>query len=182
VDAGSGNIGLRALVNNQYVCAENAGASPLIANRTSVGPWETFTELDAGGGNTALRALDDSQIVCAESAGANPLIANRTAIGSWETFTVSVVSGAGVVFYKDTNYGGAAGQSLAKGTYTLAQLAAKGVPNDWASSVRIPAGWTVIIYANDNFSGTSWTRTADTPDFTVLNPNANDQMSSCKIQ
>jgi hypothetical protein len=182
VDAGSGNIGLRALVNNQYVCAENAGASPLIANRTSVGPWETFTELDAGGGNTALRALDDSQIVCAESAGANPLIANRTAIGSWETFTVSVVSGAGVVFYQDTNYGGAAGQSLAKGTYTLAQLAAKGVPNDWASSVRIPAGWTVIIYANDNFSGTSWTRTADTPDFTVLNPNANDQMSSCKIQ
>jgi len=182
VDAGSGNIGLRALVNNQYVCAESAGANPLIANRTSVGPWETFTELDAGGGNTALRALDDSEIVCAENAGANPLIANRTAIGSWETFTVSVVSGAGVIFYQDTNYGGAAGQSLAKGTYTLAQLAAKGVPNDWASSVRIPAGWTVIIYANDNFSGTSWTRTADTPDFTVLNPNANDQMSSCKIQ
>ena len=182
VDAGNGNIGFRALANNQYVCAESAGANPLIANRAGVGPWETFTELDAGGGNIALRALANSQIVCAESAGANPLIANRTAIGSWETFTVSVVSGAGVIFYQDTNYGGAVGQSLAKGTYTTSQLAAKGVLNDWASSVKIPAGWTVIIYANDNFGGTSWTRTADTPDFTVLSPNANDQMSSCKVQ
>jgi hypothetical protein len=38
------------------------------------------------------------------------------------------------------------------------------------------------MYANDNFGGTSWTLTADTPNFVNLNPNANDQMSSCKIQ
>jgi len=182
VDAGGGNIGLRAVSNNQYVCADNAGANPLIANRTSVGPWETFTEVDAGNGNIALLAMANSKYVCADNAGASPLIANRTAVGGWETFTVGVVSGASVTFYQDTNYGGAAGQALAKGNYTQAQLAAKGVPDNWASSVKVPAGWTVIIYANDNFGGTSWTRTSDTPDFTTLSPSANDQMSSCKIQ
>ncbi|MBB4936841.1 hypothetical protein FHR32_001146 [Streptosporangium album] len=25
-----------------YVAAENAGAQPLIANRTAIGPWEQF--------------------------------------------------------------------------------------------------------------------------------------------
>jgi hypothetical protein len=182
VDAGGGNIALRALANNQYVCADNAGASPLIANRTAVGPWETFTEVDAGNGNSALFAMADSKYVCADNAGASALIANRTAVGSWETFTAAVVSGASVVFYQDTSYGGAASQGLAKGNYTQSQLAAKGVVNDWASSVRIPAGWTVIMYANDNFGGTSWTLTSDTPNFIALNPSANDQMSSCKIQ
>jgi hypothetical protein len=29
-------------VNNDYVTAENAGASALIANRTAIGPWEEF--------------------------------------------------------------------------------------------------------------------------------------------
>jgi hypothetical protein len=87
-----------------------------------------------------------------------------------------------VTFYQDTNYGGAASQGLPVGTYTLSQLAARGMPNDWASSVRVPSGRTVIMYANDNFSGTSWTRTSDTPDFTTLSPNANDQVSSVKVQ
>jgi hypothetical protein len=30
------------MVNNMLVTAENAGASPLIANRTAIGPWEEF--------------------------------------------------------------------------------------------------------------------------------------------
>ncbi len=88
----------------------------------------------------------------------------------------------GVTFYQNTNYGGAASQVLAKGDYTMAELAAAGVPNDWASSVRIPAGWTVIIYSGNNFSGTSWTRTSDTPSLSSLSPTANDVMSSCRIQ
>ncbi|BDI32041.1 lectin [Capsulimonas corticalis] len=88
----------------------------------------------------------------------------------------------GVTFYQDTLYGGGFGQALAKGSYTLAQLAAKGVPNDWASSVRIPPGWTVIMYSDDNFSGTSWTLTSDNSNFPGLSPNGNDVMSSCKIQ
>ena len=37
--AGTGTaISLRAHANNQYVCADNAGAAALIANRTAIGP------------------------------------------------------------------------------------------------------------------------------------------------
>ncbi|GIH17509.1 fascin domain-containing protein [Rugosimonospora africana] len=79
-------ISLRAHANNNYVTADNAGASPLIANRTAIGPWEQFDVLDAGNGNIALRAHANSDIVTADNAGASPLIANRTAIGGWETF------------------------------------------------------------------------------------------------
>jgi hypothetical protein len=86
VSAPTSVIALRSHANNGYVCAENAGAAPLIANRTAIGTWETFDVLDAGGGNIALRAHANSRIVTAENAGAASLIANRTAIGLWETF------------------------------------------------------------------------------------------------
>lgn len=89
---------------------------------------------------------------------------------------------SGVTFYQDINYGGTASQALAPGNYTLSQLQAKGVANDWASSVKVPAGRKVIMYEHDNFTGASWTLTADTQNFTSLSPNANDQVSSVKIQ
>ena len=41
VDLGS-EMGLIANINAKYVCAEAAGDDPLIANRDSVGAWETF--------------------------------------------------------------------------------------------------------------------------------------------
>ena len=81
-------ISLRAHANNKYVTADNAGAAPLIANRTAIGPWEQFDRLDAGGGQIALRAHANSKVVTADNAGASPLIANRTAVGPWETFTL----------------------------------------------------------------------------------------------
>jgi hypothetical protein len=79
-------ISLRAHANGRFVSAANAGANPLIANATAIGPWEQFDRLDAGNGNIALRAHANNRIVAAENAGNNPLIANRTAIGLWETF------------------------------------------------------------------------------------------------
>ncbi|MDD1062075.1 xylosidase [Streptomyces cocklensis] len=79
-------VSLRARANNQYVTADNAGTSPLIANRTSIGPWEQFDLLDLGSGNIALRAHANNLVVCADNAGASPLIANRTTAGAWETF------------------------------------------------------------------------------------------------
>jgi beta-glucosidase len=79
-------ISLRAHANGSYVCADSAGADPLIANRAAIGSWETFDVLDAGNGNIALRSHANNDIVTAENAGAAALIANRTAIGLWETF------------------------------------------------------------------------------------------------
>jgi TAT (twin-arginine translocation) pathway-exported protein len=81
-------VSLRARADNNYVTAENAGASPLIANRTAIGGWEQFDVLDAGGGQIALRAHANGLIVSADNAGASALIANRTAVGPWETFSL----------------------------------------------------------------------------------------------
>ena len=79
-------ISLRSLANNMIVTADNAGASPLIANRTAIGTWEQFDLINVGSGTIALRAHANNMIVTADNAGASPLIANRTAVGTWETF------------------------------------------------------------------------------------------------
>ncbi|UJF33509.1 fascin domain-containing protein [Paenibacillus hexagrammi] len=87
-------VSIKALANNQYVTAENAGASALIANRSSVGgAWETFEKVDLGNGNIALKSLANGKYVASENAGADALIARSTSIGAWETFQVASVSG-----------------------------------------------------------------------------------------
>jgi hypothetical protein len=88
----------------------------------------------------------------------------------------------GVTFFQDGNYQGAQSQVLTAGNYTLTQLIAKGVFNDWASSVKVPSGWTATFYQHDNFGGTAWTITGDVANLTSLIPaGANDQVSSCQI-
>lgn len=88
----------------------------------------------------------------------------------------------GVTFYQDTMYGGTVTGVIPKGTYTLSQLQGYGFVNDWASSAKVPTGWSVLMYADDNFLGQTWTITSDTPHFPNLTPNANDLVSSVKIQ
>ncbi|GAB1817078.1 GDSL-type esterase/lipase family protein [Herbidospora sp. RD11066] len=88
IELGNGNIALRSRANNMIVAAEAAGAQPLIANRTAVGPWETFTVVNNPNGTISLRAQANGQYVCADGGGAQPLIANRAAIGPWEQFDV----------------------------------------------------------------------------------------------
>src|SRR6185369_15955571 len=86
---------------------------------------------------------------------------------------------AGVVFYQHANYLGAASQPLAAGNYTASQLIAKGVYTNWASSARVPSGFTVVMYTNDNFIGNSWTLTSDTTNFSALSsPSPNDKVAS----
>lgn len=86
VPLSGGNVALRSRATDLYVCAENAGAAPLIANRAAIGGWETFTRIDNADGSVSFRAQANGRYVAAENAGAAPLIANRTAIGTWEKF------------------------------------------------------------------------------------------------
>ncbi|HEV2344550.1 MAG TPA: SGNH/GDSL hydrolase family protein [Actinocrinis sp.] len=83
---GSPVVSLRAHADNMIVTAENAGAAPLIANRTWIQTWEMFDLITNPDGSVSLRAHANNMIVCADNAGASPLIANRTAIGPWESF------------------------------------------------------------------------------------------------
>lgn len=85
-------ISLRAHANNKIVSADNAGKSPLIANRAAIGQWEQFlmiTNVDGNGkpdGSISFEAYANAMLVTADRAGAAPLIASRTAIGQWEKF------------------------------------------------------------------------------------------------
>jgi hypothetical protein len=79
-------INLKAVINNKFVCAENYGNSPLIANRTIAANWEKFKVVDAGDGNIVLQAIVNGKFVCAENYGNSSLIARSTNVGTWETF------------------------------------------------------------------------------------------------
>ena len=81
----------------------------------------------------------------------------------------------GVTFYQNSNYGGTASGLKAKGNY--ASLPGD-VPNDWMSSLKVPAGWIVDAYADGNFTGAVCTYTADT---SWVGTACNDVMSSFKI-
>jgi len=103
---------------------------------------------------------------------------------------------AGVTLYQDINYGGHA-VTLARGTYTLAQLQAAfistvpGQPdNTDISSIKVSSGFSIIVYDQDNFYQTannpSWWFNADAPDFTSVTVNGvtsniNDIVSSIWI-
>jgi hypothetical protein len=63
-----------------------------------------------------------------------------------------------VIFYTDINYGGTT-VPLAAGTYTMSQMIGNGLPDDAISSFYIPAGYQVILFWDDNFTGASITRT-----------------------
>lgn len=91
------------------------------------------------------------------------------------TRTPTPGSASGVIFYQDINYGGVASAPKAIGDY--ASLPAD-VPNDWMSSLKVPAGWAVDAYADGNFGGTVCTFTADT---SWVGTACNDSMSSFKI-
>ncbi|WP_329137745.1 hypothetical protein OG552_28535 [Streptomyces sp. NBC_01476] len=92
-------ISLRAHANGDYVTADNAGASPLIANRTAIGQWEQFDQIDEGGGYIALRAHANNKYVTADNAGAAPLLAKVDAVGDWEQFQL-IHNGDGSVSLK----------------------------------------------------------------------------------
>ena len=84
----SGTYALRARINNHYVTADNAGASPLIARATTAQAWETYDLTVSPGGNVTLRAHADNLFVTAANAGASPLIAKAATAQAWETFTL----------------------------------------------------------------------------------------------
>ncbi|WP_343670119.1 PA14 domain-containing protein [Chitinophaga sp.] len=84
----------------------------------------------------------------------------KVAPGAW-TFTALPRSTSNpVITYSDCGFSGNP-VSLGVGDYTLAQMKALGIKDDDISSVAVAEGYKVILYADDNFTGTSATYTAD---------------------
>ena len=85
---------------------------------------------------------------------------------------------AGATFYRDYDYAGTV-VTLTVGNYTMSQLVAAGIPDNSVSSVIVPSGIRVEVYADDNFGGSQWIFTSDTANFGSAG--CNDVMSSVKI-
>jgi hypothetical protein len=80
--------------------------------------------------------------------------------GSWQFTALPFSTTDPVITYMDCNYTGTA-VSLGVGNYTLAQMLAKGITDDAISSLVVAEGYKVILYADDNFTGTTETITAN---------------------
>ncbi len=80
--------------------------------------------------------------------------------------------------HEHCGYGGY-GVSLPVGSYSLAQLLARGIGNDALSSLRVSPGYQVTLYQDDNFAGRSVTKTADTS--CLVNDGFNDLASSVVV-
>jgi hypothetical protein len=89
----------------------------------------------------------------------------------------------GVMLYQDDNYNaGTQGYAvqLTKGSYNLGGLVPRGFSNDSLSSIKIPAGWKVTLYQDDNFKGTTKVLTANNNSLSSLG--FNDKVSSIKVE
>jgi hypothetical protein len=86
---------------------------------------------------------------------------NYGSLGSYTiSGTVSTPSTAGATFYQDCNYGGWA-ITLPVGSYNLADLQARGIPNDAISSLKVGAGFEVVLYQDINFAGAAYAFSGD---------------------
>lgn len=81
---------------------------------------------------------------------------------------------ANITIYQDKNFQGAS-QQLGIGSCDVNNLK---IGNDQLSSLKIPAGMIVTLYADSGFSGASKTFTADTP---YVGDDFNDQTSSIRV-
>ena len=184
----------RALTNSPskvvYMLQDDTHGSPALnadhmASGCDQGPIPSFV-MNMIGGNLEVDATDWRYYWVAMDAA---LAGNTRAtfdMGKWSDGTSvkpvkTIIDSAvtAVTVCQNANYAGYTVQ-LPVGTYTLAQLQAYGIANDDLSSVIVPAGRTVTMYKDDNFSGTSKVFTANQADFAAIG--YNDVVSSIKVQ
>jgi endoglucanase len=102
---------IKSMANNNFVCAENAGLNPLVANRTTVGGWEKFTIVNNSDGTISLLSAANNKYVTAVIDESSQLLARATTIQAWEKFRVI-----------DRGNGRVALQSVANNKYVSADL------------------------------------------------------------
>lgn len=115
---------------------------------------------------------------------AGALLASLAA--SAAVMAVASPASAGAWVYQNCGYGGTA-KYLPNGTYTMGQLNAMGVGNDWISSIAVDGGSRMQVFEHDNFSG-NWEYFYGNRSCVVENPvtngsgSWNDRVTSLKIE
>ncbi|TPQ23958.1 alpha-L-fucosidase [Streptomyces sporangiiformans] len=85
---------------------------------------------------------------------------------------------AGALVFKDVDYSGDSAV-LALGSYTAEELTLAGMPPRTLSSLKLAPGYRIVGYSGDDFTGTSWTFTADKADLRATG--GNDKITSLKV-
>ena len=80
---------IKAGINNKYVCAEDYGETPLIANRDSSGGWEQFRVINNTDGTISFQSRANNKYLCTvfdDTDKENPIVARSNKIGTWEKY------------------------------------------------------------------------------------------------
>lgn len=131
---------------------ENAGGS--ICNE-----WDD-NEGTYSGGDALTASFDTDSIMsyCAQWDRSTPAMSSGDADGVVEAYgTKPNELTHQVLIYKDKLYSGKV-QALYPGSYNVSDL---DIGNDALTSLRVPSGWTVKLYKDSNFSGSTKTLTSD---------------------
>jgi len=102
-------MAFKTVRTSNWVVAEGGGGRELRADRTGVGPWETFILRDKNGGDLwhgdeVNIIVDNGAYLVAENGGGSNMNANRWNPGPWETFRIyrhggGRIDGAGEAVY-----------------------------------------------------------------------------------
>lgn len=93
--------------------------------------------------------------------------------------TSTTTTQVGVSVFQHCNYGGYSA-TLPVGSYNTQALRTLGVNDNDLSSIRVPAGYKITLFNNDNFTGNSIVKTQD--DSCLVNTSFNDMASSIKVE
>ncbi|WP_437672202.1 basic secretory protein-like protein [Sorangium sp. So ce131] len=83
---------------------------------------------------------------------------------------IPAAEGQGITVYRHVDFVEAL-STFGPGEYTSADMRNMGVKTNWISSLRVPAGFNVTVYADDNFSGTRHTYRGDRQKIDDMNDN-----------
>lgn len=95
--------------------------------------------------------------------------------------TYSNCTEEGPQFYKDCDYKGAS-KVIGEGDFTVAAIETLGLKNNDISSIRVPAGYEVEYFENDNFTGKSAIASSDIGASCLVKNSFNDKISSFKVR
>lgn len=109
-------VSIKASSNGNYVCSDNYGNDPLIANRTSISDWEKYQVIQNADGTISLLSNANNKYVCADLNQSGVLVARSTSIDSWEKFNIVQQSNGTIAL-----------QALANNKYVCADVNQGGV-------------------------------------------------------
>lgn len=121
----------------------------------------------------------------------NPASDGYSNYGSLGVYTITgnITNGSSnavVTVFEHCSYGGVS-VGLAPGSYNMADLIAKGIPNDFISSLKVQSGYEVILYEHVDFGGAAYVFRGDFSCLANLSVNGqpldlNDWATSLRVQ